>query len=354
MKNSVVFAIVLLISCFQLFSSESGQTYSIDPIRTIGDDIRDDYFFVRITSGIISSNRDIFVGDTGGKFIAKYSWDGKFIKRIGQAGQGPGDFLTIFNFNFVKSNLTTYDVFNRRIVVLNRDLDILDYIKIPSPVLSGNIIPIRGNRFLCSFHGLRATNGRGRIGFIDAEGKLGHCFFRRDQFGNTSMTRDDLKWALNVMVNKLLTGYDEQSDTILAGYEYPAIPANFFLLNSKGKIKKIFCLKKDQNLIFPEYRRHFPIKAPSTPIKYLIVRSILNHKNNFLVLTSIRETFKDVSRDISSTCHVISSEGLEKARIEMETGSRFFNITDDGYIIGKNEQDEIPKVHIWRLIQKGE
>jgi hypothetical protein len=51
---------------------------------------------------------------------------------------------------------------------------------------------------------------------------------------------------------------------------------------------------------------------------------------------------------------VISSKGLEKARIEMETGSRFFNITDDGYIIGKNELDEIPKVHIWRLIQKGE
>ncbi|MDX9812638.1 MAG: 6-bladed beta-propeller, partial [Bacteroidales bacterium] len=293
MKSSVVFAIVLLISSFQLFSLESGQTYSIDPIRTIGDDISDDYFFVKITTGIISSNRDIFVGDSGGKFIAKYSWDGKFIKRIGQAGQGPGDFLSVTRFGIVGSKLITYDIDNRRICILTPELDILDYIKIHNPLVSGDLIPVAGDRFLCSFRVLSATNGRGRIGFIDAEGKLGHCFFRRDQFGNTSMTRDDLKWALDMMVTNLLIGYDEQSDTILAGFEYPAIPAEFFRFNSKGKNLGSFKLEMGNDLIFPEYRRHFPIKAPSTPIKYLIVRSILNHKNNFLVLTSICETLKD-------------------------------------------------------------
>ena len=327
--------------------------FALRKIRSIGDDQDPDQFFMKITAGIISPEHEIFVGDTDGKFIAKYSWDGKFIKRIGQAGQGPGDFLSIKKFAFVRSNLITYDIKNCRICILTPELKIADYIKIPSPLISGDLIPVGSDRFVCSFRGLRGTKGAGRIGFIDAEGKLGNCFFPQDQFGNSSTTRDDLQWALNVILNKLLIGYDEESDSILAGFEYPAIPADFFLLNSKGKIKKSFCLKTDQNLVFPEYRRNFPIKAPSTPIKYLIVRSILNHKNNFLVLTSIRESYKKNDEDISSTCYVISSKGLVKAKIKMELGARFFNITRDGYIIGKNELDEIPQVHIWKLTQKG-
>ncbi|MDX9812990.1 MAG: 6-bladed beta-propeller, partial [Bacteroidales bacterium] len=293
MKSSVVFAIVLLISSFQLFSLESGQTYSIDPIRTIGDDISDDYFFVKITTGIISSNRDIFVGDTGGKFIAKYSWDGKFIKRIGQAGQGPGDFLSVTRFGIVGSKLITYDIRNYRICILSQDLDVLDYIKIVTPVITGSLIPIQENKYICSFSNLRASKGAGRIGFIDAEGNLGNSFFPKNQFGDSSTTKDELQWALNIMISRLLIGYDHDSDTVLAGFEYPAIPAEFFRFNSKGKNLGSFKLEMGNDLIFPEYRRHFPIKAPSTPIKYLIVRSILNHKNNFLVLTSICETLKD-------------------------------------------------------------
>jgi hypothetical protein len=51
----------------------------------------DDFLFMAIKGAAISKNRDIYVVDYRGCYIARFDWNGGLIKKLGQRGQGNGD-----------------------------------------------------------------------------------------------------------------------------------------------------------------------------------------------------------------------------------------------------------------------
>ena len=62
----------------------------------------DDFLFRTIMGAAFGPNKDIYVTDVRGHFLARYDWNGTLIKKIGQRGQGPTDFnapkqICIFN-----------------------------------------------------------------------------------------------------------------------------------------------------------------------------------------------------------------------------------------------------------------
>jgi hypothetical protein len=84
----------------------------LELVKTIGDE-REEYTFFIISSAAFSKNKDIFVLDGQGVFIAKYNWQGNFLKKVGRSGQGPKEFY-----------------FARSLTVYGKRLYILDSTKI--------------------------------------------------------------------------------------------------------------------------------------------------------------------------------------------------------------------------------
>ena len=81
------FCVIIILICICSYAKE----LDLKLVRTIGDE-REDYTFFSISSVVASEDKDIYVIDSQGNFLAKYTWDGLFKKRIGRKGRGPGDF----------------------------------------------------------------------------------------------------------------------------------------------------------------------------------------------------------------------------------------------------------------------
>ncbi len=183
--------ITILFSCFLLLYinlfSENNQ-FNIKYIKSIGDN-RNDYTFFKITAGLITPEKDIYIGDGGGHFIAKYSWHGKYIKRIGQPGQGPCDFNTILFLNYSNKKIYVYDMRILRVTVMSTNLKPVKYIQTKRL--------IRGNMFITNDESILGTstmffdkNENGRIVLLNSDGNSIKCFFDQTQFGKHRSQKD--------------------------------------------------------------------------------------------------------------------------------------------------------------------
>ena len=74
--------------------------------------------FNRLVDIAIDSENNIFILDIEEKFLYKFSQEGKFQKKIGRPGQGPGEFEEPCSvFIDAKDNIYILDSQNRRIEV---------------------------------------------------------------------------------------------------------------------------------------------------------------------------------------------------------------------------------------------
>ncbi|MCP4221660.1 MAG: hypothetical protein GY765_43950, partial [bacterium] len=137
MKNKTLL-LVLLFSLGLLYANPA----KLELMKTIGDE-RDDYTFFSITGAVVSPEKEIYVLDITGGFVAKYDWEGKFLGRTGRKGKGPGDLYYPRAINYFNGKIYLLDRGNRRIAEITPNFDEFDYFKLPTDgSFDSNMVPL--------------------------------------------------------------------------------------------------------------------------------------------------------------------------------------------------------------------
>ncbi|MDY0231973.1 MAG: 6-bladed beta-propeller [Candidatus Saccharicenans sp.] len=345
----------IMVALFFLFlllpvCSSAETKYDLKLVKSIGDN-RNEYLFFKITSALISPDKEIFVGDSGGHFIAKYTWDGKFVKRIGQPGQGPGDFNYIFDLNYLDKKIYAYDLEGLRITVMNFDLEPIKFIKLPEPI-RGQVFITRDENILCCGVGPgdSAQYGLERIKLLTSDGKLIKSFFSQTQFGELKPQKDLLQWAVEQWTAELITAYSADKSEIIISFEYPPNPVKFFVYDLEGKLIKTFNYNADKKYQFPDFLKSFPLKYPAKKVYYPKLSSIFVYKSYYLAFINYWVADKGPDGIEKSAYLIFDQQGNFLAEKELDQPFKFFHLTSDGYLIGTNPDDEIPKVLIYQLL----
>ncbi len=170
-KSSVCLVLLILFLSISLPAE-----FRFELIRSIGDN-REDYTFFRILAATISSEGEVYVGDSGGHFVARYDRQGRFLGRIGRSGHGPGDFLAIISLRLEGNILYSYDVKNRRIARIFPDLSEMETFRLKSFYLGGDIFVLNAGRFLGQVSVIDETQGKGRLIIFNDRGETEKAFF---------------------------------------------------------------------------------------------------------------------------------------------------------------------------------
>jgi len=342
--------ITILFSSYLFFPSNflsAENKFNIKWIKNIGDN-RNEYTFFRITAGVISTEKNIYIGDSGGHFIAKYNWNGEYLNRIGQPGQGPGDFNLISDLTYSNKKIYAYDSNIRRITIMDTNLEPIKYIKKERPI-RGNIFVTKNESILCS-GAIYMDNENKRIELLNSDGKLIRCFFKQTQFGKYRSQKDQIQWAVDQWTSKLITGYSKNKSEIIISFEYPVNPVKFFVYDLNGKLVKTFSYNADKKYQFPDFLKSFPLKYPQKKVYYLTLSSLFIYKNYYLVFINYYMADKGRGEIEKNKYLVFDHQGKLLADKELKQRLKFFNLTYDGYLIGINPDDEIPKAVIYNLL----
>jgi hypothetical protein len=145
----ILFIIFLFTVCAQ-FASDSqgaqqrktlGEIYrsgviNLKPVLKISLDSIPDRIHAKILNHLIQGKDELYVSDTGLNDIKMFNPDGKFIKKFGIKGRGPGDLLGPGLMCFSKEKLVVYEIANRRFSFFTADGK---FIKIEKPELKGRL-----------------------------------------------------------------------------------------------------------------------------------------------------------------------------------------------------------------------
>ena len=124
---------LILMVCFILISASSGQQASIAevfrtgqvrfvPEITITDNaMAGKNYFAQISDIAIDEQGNLYACDSKEGNIKKFSASGSFLKTIGNAGQGPGEFNYPIEIEFSKGRLCVRELWNMRVSIFDRD-----------------------------------------------------------------------------------------------------------------------------------------------------------------------------------------------------------------------------------------
>jgi len=262
--------------------------YKIDFVKSIGDE-REDYTFFKINSIVMADNsKDIYVADLAGHFIAKYNWDGKFIKRIGQKGSGPGDFGIISSLSIYKNKLYVYDYENTRITEMGLDLT------------------------------------------------------------NIQMDFKDRRIRYLGALASLTMNLSPERDKLAISFFRPNNPVDFYVYNIRGEALKQFSYKADNKFRFPEHLLNLMEPVPATYYS-LTVDSVFPYKNNYIVFYSEVSHLSEKDEKADAFCLIFNSSGELIQKIKIDEKLYFFHLSNEGYLLGSQLDADIGKVFIYQL-----
>ena len=344
MKN--LFLILILLNSFVI-----SQSLNFQVINSIGDE-RDDYFFYEIGGAVCTADKDIFVIDTKGRCVSKFNWEGKFIKKIGQKGQGPGDFNLPSKISFYNKEIRIYDRLNFGVLTLDQNLNVLHYIKLRR-LLFFNVYPLKNDQFLgLSLFNFRAGEKHLITVFNKSEKILASFFNNEDVITKYSdMNISDLKMYSSFF--NITVGISNKKELVLTTQRYVMNPASFSLYNMSGELLNQFSYKYNNNYKFINVRS---MKRNRNP--YInTVESIMFSENSIFVHVVPVENLYNKNK-LTEVHHFLvfnkSGKFLLRKNIDKKFGEKFYQITDDNYLIGSRMEDDINKIVISKIEVKNQ
>lgn len=333
---------------------------SLEMVKAIGDD-RDEYFLIGVADAIITDDNQIWILDSNGNFISHFDWEGKFIKKIGRTGQGPGDFYLPYGLDYYEGKIYVMDKGNKRIVEIGVQDGKMEFYKDP-PGYSFNsrISVLPGDFFLGYFS--HAAENRGRFGIIDKKGKLILNFFNEYPIPMKPM---ELNPNGEVSVEKVTRSvlidqhsrptFDITDDRkkILISFMLPDNPILFFVFDLKGQLLKKFSYTiEEKQYRYPDFYITGSIEKLRNPGMYpdLYIPEIEavafygDHYVAFLNLTDFKKG-KMVKR--RRYCLVFDSNGKPVQKFAIEDISILRH--SRGYFLGVFTEDENVKVGIYKI-----
>lgn len=361
MKKIIILTAVIVI--LKVFCSTAVQ---LNRVKVIGDD-RDDYTFFVLVGAVLSENKDIFVLDGQGLFISKFDWSGKFLKKTGQRGQGPKDFLFPRCLSIYKNRLYLLDAGNNRIAEADLELETFSYI-----ILSKNarffsrayILP--DGTFVGPFNSIKES--RNRIGIIDKDGNVLHHFFNEYPANlgidvkkiAQSKDKNATSMVRHAMISKEtapIIGVDDKRQEVLVSHMHPENPFKMYVYSNKGKLLKTLIRPLDRKYqffdLYIKVKSYEKIVDPNSyPKKYFrpFLFGLHIHRGHYLAELWLEE-YKRKKELVSRTqlLLIFNPDGTFKEEVVLEKDLRLFSISNDGFVLASKLDEETTKLYVYRL-----
>ncbi len=335
---------------------EMNSSFRLQHIRTIGNDDDRNYIFVKVRDVKFDANKNFYVADFKGYCIAKYSFDGKHIVRTGKHGQGPKEFISLQSILVEDNKLYAHDVSNDRLSIYDSDLKFLSSRKIEPSVARIKGIADNDSLITINFYNNYGQD-HGRIALINRRGEEYRSYFNRHWFGEykSGNKRDEGIKKFGTVVQAC---YSVESGDILIGFRTSRAPVDIFLLNKTGSIKQILKYEADPEYQLPEwyynqelahqiFRPGSKMKSDSNRIR---LDSLFIYKNRYFVFLKYQNSGIYHADTHKHLFLVFDESGKLISETELKNDLTFFDISEDGYLIGADVEAEVPTVQIHKLV----
>lgn len=357
MKAAHIFLIFFVIAIQTLLFADE----PLKIINSIGDE-RDDYTIFGMADVVLTETKDIYILNTRGNFISQYDWNGNFVRRIGQKGQGPKDFFYPNSLAYHKNKLYVHDRGNHRLVEINLNTMKFQYFK--DDIHDGfNYIRfvLDKNRLLGNFDNIKKS--RGRIGITDKNFNIHLSFF--EQFP-IELEKGDYGFKDGMAVEKVLRvmlinnrfeptyDYNEKTKEILVSFRHPDNIARYFVYNTDGTLLKKFSYTvKDKKYKFNRLFIDNPSKVKTIekwPPRYEIYQKVFIYEDNYIVILSL-DDYKAKEKLVSnrhSFLLIFDQNGKFLKQYPVDDHLSILRQCN-GYLLGTIWEQEIDKCYIYKL-----
>jgi 6-bladed beta-propeller len=349
--------LILSVSLFRLNASE------LEFIKTIGDE-RDDYTFFIITGADFAKNKDIFVLDGQGLFISKFNWEGKFLKKTGQKGQGPNDFYFPRTLHIFQEKVYILDSGNHRIAESDLELTKFNYYKFPEDRrFDSSFFTLPNGRFIGPFHYSRPN--RNRIGVLDKKGNLLYHFFNElpselgvnmEKIANSKNREMQIQHLIVSKESEPYIAVDHARETMLLTFKKPGNPVDFYVYSIKGELQKKFSYPLPAKYKFFDYYiktqsiadlrnpNHYPKES-----HYPFLMGLQIYKGHYIALLWFRDYKKKELVNETYSMLIFNPNGTLKDELKFEDPLKILSISEEGIVLAGKSDEEITKLYIYQL-----
>ncbi|MDD8031469.1 MAG: hypothetical protein PHQ25_05660 [Acidobacteriota bacterium] len=304
-----------------------------------------DYLFMTVTGVVLDEEGNIYVADAGGSFIRKYNPEGVFIKEVGRYGQGPGEFSnSIGPLLYDGQKLYLKDDLNYRIAVLDKELNIENYIKLKG--LRASLAKIDN-----LFYQISTKPGEPfpQVEIYNLKGDFVSSFFdeRPDFFkGRTFSKKDYPAW---VMFSRIVMAADRAAEEIAVTFTNPGDKIEIFFYTKEGKFKNKIEMDHLIKYKFSEFRLQFPPKYPKKSDQ-IIVWSI-HYMGSGKILLDYWIVRYELEKAVDEKHYLLVVDRKSGRLLHQELVSNDLKVigVKDGMLFGAEIAEDIPKVVLYKL-----
>jgi hypothetical protein len=321
-----------------------------------------DYIFENITDAVLTSCNDIIILDGKGCTVSKYDWDGNLIKRIGQRGQGPGDFFWPTRINVLNEKMYILDRLNYRLVEADLKLKNLKYFKLKGNRLLDSFDVINNNTFIIAQSSFNKPDGD-KINIIDKKENIIKSFFNHTPIDIRSIKNNPNKLRRLALFSNIYYGLNNEAGKLLVAFSSSGNPIDLFLYGLDGKLIQKFSYPLDKKYQFV-HKLYTDPKISLSVFKgqhAISVESIFNYNNHWYVFfTTISYksgNFKLTPRNINeysdrkSFYLKLDDKGKMIEKFAVNPYFKCFDISKDGYVLGKHPDSESEELVIYKMIE---
>ncbi len=337
-RKRVVIFLVFLISLNLSLAAELRKVLSIGSNQP-------DYLFMTITGIVTDEEGNIYVADAGGSFIRKYSPHGAFIKEVGRYGPGPGEFSnSIGPLLYDGQNLYLKDDLNYRIAVLDKELNIKNYIKLRG--LKVSLAKIDDFFYQIS---TRPGEPFFRVEIYNAKGDFVSSFFdeRPDFLKGRNFSKQ--YYPVWMGLSGIVMATDPASKEIAVTFDSPGSRIEMFFYTKDGKFKDKIEMDHLIKYRFPEFKLQWPPKYPDKSLS-IGVKSINYMEANRILLDYWIWTFEhDKPVDDKHYLLIVDRKSGHLAHQELVSSDLQVIGVKDDMLFGAEIAEDIPTVVLYKL-----
>lgn len=349
-------ALIFFLIVFRSFISPENENFKF--VKIIED--QSDHFFSNISDATLTSCKDIIILDGLGNTISKYDWNGNFINRIGQKGQGPGDFYFPTSVNIFNEKIYILDRLNNRFVEADMELKNLKYFRLNENRPSKSLDVINDNKFIIDHISFEKPDNN-KICIIDKNGNLTRTFFNHTPIDIDSIKNDGRTLSRLAFISTITYALNNKLDKLLIAFHSSDNPIVFYLYSLDGELIKKFSYQMDKKYGF--VRELCTVQKVSLSVlkgRYFInVESIFYYNNHWYIFIT-ENHYKDGNFELNIRNHLEYFENKSFylkfdenckliGRFDINPYFKCFYISKDGYALGKHPHSESEELAIYKI-----
>ncbi|MCP4218849.1 MAG: hypothetical protein GY765_29725 [bacterium] len=311
-----------------------------------------DLALVRFSGAVITPSREIIISDSKTNCVAKFNWEGKLIKKVGQLGKGPGDLSFPQSVHIFDGNVYVHDMFNSRIAVMNEKLENFRYLRISENVGFCKSFKMAGpDTFLTSPLNGNAKKDGGSIVVFNGKAEIVNNFFTHLPFDKSGLNTKSQKSARRMAMYSMASfGIDDKKENLLITFLQPDNPVKFFLYDMKGKQLKEFQQPIDKKYAFPRSflerdKWSLDMLKDHHAVETISIFFCSGHWYVFLDTKYYRK-YNDC--DHKYMYFKFTREGEFVGKYENAEGFLCLHVSPDGYVVGRALGLEIQQLKIYQ------